>query len=322
MIVAVAFGQVAEEEVTIVSLLEGNPIYSTLTSLLTATGLLQNATDMTVIAPNNDAFATFLATNPDFVAYNDKPWNVEILPNLLTYHALRQKLSYKQLYRNCGHAVDGEMPASASSSKRTLYDNQFMTFLELNHALSSNGTRGITSNDQPSVADDGYVHEINTVMIPTGLVPIYTTIADAAAANGYNIFLLALAAADLTDPFTSVGDTPYTVFAPTDKAFVDIARALGFSEAADLLLPENRGLLTEVLTYHVIGGESLGREELAGTSQTTLNPTQEALEFSMSGLKITAFGNKPRIMEAFLTWQGYMYGVNEVLIPNVTIVPP
>ncbi len=67
--------------------------------------------------------------------------------------------------------------------------------------------------------------------------PIHTTLVKAVVAAG------------LADTLKSKG--PFTVFAPTDDAFAKVpGDALN-----SLMQPENKGLLTSVLTYHVVAGK-------------------------------------------------------------------
>ena len=74
-------------------------------------------------------------------------------------------------------------------------------------------------------------------------------IVDIAAGDGrFTTLVAALQAAGLVD--TLKGPGPFTVFAPTDDAFA----ALPAGTVETLLLPENQGQLTSILTYHVIPG--------------------------------------------------------------------
>lgn len=91
--------------------------------------------------------------------------------------------------------------------------------------------------------------------------------------EGFSTLEAALAAADLTEAL--MGEGPFTVIAPTNDAFA----ALPDGVLDALLLPENKDLLTEILTYHVISGEvmyadlepgmvaTLGGEELTVTTE-------------------------------------------------------
>ncbi|HYY42186.1 MAG TPA: fasciclin domain-containing protein [Pyrinomonadaceae bacterium] len=72
--------------------------------------------------------------------------------------------------------------------------------------------------------------------------PIHTTLVKAVMAAG------------LVDTLKSKG--PFTVFAPTDDAFAKVP-----SDALNSLMqPENKGLLTSVLTYHVVAGKYDGKK--------------------------------------------------------------
>ncbi len=71
----------------------------------------------------------------------------------------------------------------------------------------------------------------------------------AASSDAFDTLVQALQTAELVDTLSGPG--PFTVFAPTDDAFAQLPD--GVVEA--LLQPENRGLLVDILTYHVVDGE-------------------------------------------------------------------
>ena len=74
-------------------------------------------------------------------------------------------------------------------------------------------------------------------------------IVDIAAGNSdFSTLVAAVQAAGLVD--TLKGPGPFTVFAPTDDAFA----MLPAGTVDNLLLPENREQLVNVLTYHVVPG--------------------------------------------------------------------
>jgi uncharacterized surface protein with fasciclin (FAS1) repeats len=64
----------------------------------------------------------------------------------------------------------------------------------------------------------------------------------------------AVVAADLVDTLSSPG--PFTVFAPTNDAF----GSLPAGTLDDLMKPENKGQLTDILTYHVLPGQFLVKD--------------------------------------------------------------
>lgn len=74
-------------------------------------------------------------------------------------------------------------------------------------------------------------------------------IVDIAVANDdFSTLVAAVQAAGLVDTLKSPG--PFTVFAPTDAAFA----SLPHGTVENLLRPENRDALVNVLTYHVVPG--------------------------------------------------------------------
>ena len=64
----------------------------------------------------------------------------------------------------------------------------------------------------------------------------------------HTTLVAAVKAAGLVD--TLQGKGPYTVFAPTNAAFAKLPAGT----VDNLLKPENKTLLTSVLTYHVVAG--------------------------------------------------------------------
>ncbi len=73
-------------------------------------------------------------------------------------------------------------------------------------------------------------------------------------AGSFETLVAAVQAAGLVD--TLKGDGPFTVFAPTDEAFA----ALPEGTVESLLLPENKDMLTAILTYHVVPGKVMSTD--------------------------------------------------------------
>lgn len=89
-----------------------------------------------------------------------------------------------------------------------------------------------------------------------------TIVAVASANENFSTLEAALEAAGLTE--TLAGEGPFTVFAPTNAAFV----ALGKEKVQALLKPENKEKLIKVLTYHVVPGQVLSTQLRPGTTKT------------------------------------------------------
>ena len=84
------------------------------------------------------------------------------------------------------------------------------------------------------------------------------TIVDAAVSNeNFSTLVTALKAADLVGALQ--GDGPFTVFAPTNDAFAKIDQ----NALANLLKPENKETLSNILTYHVVPGNLMASDVVA-----------------------------------------------------------
>jgi uncharacterized surface protein with fasciclin (FAS1) repeats len=77
--------------------------------------------------------------------------------------------------------------------------------------------------------------------------------------NGsFTMLIKALKAAGLAE--TLQGSGPFTIFAPTDKAFAQLPK----DAVRDLFKPENKEVLVKILTYHVVSGQVLSRDLKTG----------------------------------------------------------
>ncbi len=84
------------------------------------------------------------------------------------------------------------------------------------------------------------------------------TLVDVAVGNeDFSTLVAALKAADLVSALK--GDGPFTVFAPTNSAFAKIDK----DALSNLLKPENKDVLSNILTYHVIPGKLMASDVVA-----------------------------------------------------------
>ncbi|PID91827.1 MAG: beta-Ig-H3/fasciclin, partial [Bacteroidetes bacterium] len=91
-----------------------------------------------------------------------------------------------------------------------------------------------------SETDNGVVHVVNAVLLPTASV-----VDVIAASPAHTALEAALIAAELVDDLS--GEGPFTVFAPTDDAFDALPAGM-----LDALLANPTGALAEILLYHVV----------------------------------------------------------------------
>lgn len=132
--------------------------------------------------------------------------------------------------------------------------------------------------------------------------------ATAASSNPVlSTLVTAVGEAELVDTLNSEG--PFTIFAPTNDAFAAIPEADLNGILAD------QELLTSILTYHVVAGESLDAQELidAGTVETvngaelTIVATEDGL--TVNGVAMVVCGNVQ-------TANATVHIIDAVLVPS------
>jgi len=101
----------------------------------------------------------------------------------------------------------------------------------------------------------------------------------AVEAGTFNTLVAAVTAAGLVD--TLKGDGPFTVFAPTDEAFA----ALPEGTVEKLLMPENKDMLTAILTYHVVPGKVMSGDLSDGMMATTVQGSDVTIK-TMGGVSV------------------------------------
>src|SRR5215217_4701573 len=111
--------------------------------------------------------------------------------------------------------------------------------------------------------------------------------------------------ADLVDTLNTAQGI--TVFAPTNDAFGALPKA-----TLDKALGDPKGLLTTVLTYHVVPGQ-LAPDQLAGSHKTLQGDT---IQVSGSGEDFTVNGNSSVVCGNIQTANATVYLIDQVLLPN------
>src|SRR5579872_7438552 len=81
------------------------------------------------------------------------------------------------------------------------------------------------------------------------MYPTKNIIENAVNSADHTTLVAAVKAAGLVD--TLQGPGPFTVFAPTNEAFAKLPSGT----VDNLLKPENKEMLTKILTYHVVSGK-------------------------------------------------------------------
>jgi uncharacterized surface protein with fasciclin (FAS1) repeats len=132
------------------------------------------------------------------------------------------------------------------------------------------------------------------------------TIVEVAAGNdSFKTLVAAIQAAGLVETLSGKG--PFTVFAPTDKAF----EALPKGTVENLLKPENKAKLQKVLTYHVVAGEVTSKMVKPGNVNTVEG---SPVKISVNGGKVMV-GRANVIAVDVDASNGVIHVIDQVLLP-------
>ncbi len=129
----------------------------------------------------------------------------------------------------------------------------------------------------------------------------------AVAAGSFTTLVAAVGAAGLVD--TLKGEGPFTVFAPSDNAFA----ALPAGTVDDLVKPENKAKLTQILLLHVLPGTVMA----ADVSGKVLDPaTAGGATVHVDGTDgVTVNGAKVVTADIACT-NGVIHVIDKVLLPT------
>ena len=141
------------------------------------------------------------------------------------------------------------------------------------------------------------------------------TIVDiAAGTDGFATLVAAANAAGLIE--TLSGEGPFTVFAPTDDAFAALPEGLVDALLLrtlllwTLLLPENKDVLTKILTYHVVPGTVMAADIVDGDVATVEGQTVTLS--TMDGVKV----NDATVIQAdIVADNGVVHVIDAVIVP-------
>jgi uncharacterized surface protein with fasciclin (FAS1) repeats len=142
----------------------------------------------------------------------------------------------------------------------------------------------------------------NPVVGGQEMYPTKDIIDNAVNSADHTTLVAAVKAAGLVDTLKGAG--PFTVFAPTNEAFAKLPAGT----VDTLLKPENKEMLTKILTYHVVAGRlsasELKKEIKAGNGRAMLK--------TVSGGSLTAM-----VQDGNIVLKDEKGDISKVTIPNV-----
>ena len=255
--------------------------------------LLGNGTGngLTLFAPTNDAFTAAGITDLAAVA--------DIVDDVLLYHVVD------------GTIMANMLPATSGSATgvTTLGGKIYLT--NAGGGVFLNGTTEVVTTD--IVGSNGVVHVIDRTLVPPSKT-INQIVAEFAGGNPAEFSLLAaaLSRAGLADTFGTAG--PFTVFAPTNQAFLDANLTL---EAINNTPPAT---VAGILTHHVVKASAyVFSSDLVNGGVTMLN--DQNVTINLTSLTVQdaagsspASGLVPTLLNVHAT-NGVVHVINKVLLP-------
>jgi uncharacterized surface protein with fasciclin (FAS1) repeats len=243
---------------------------------------LQGTGPFTLFAPTDQAFAD---AGIDLAAL-DTPEGKAALTDILLYHVIAGNVPSSAV-TECltANTINGS-PIAFTVSDSVMVNDATVTLADVN-----------TSN--------GVIHVIDKVLTPTATP---NDIPRTAQCTGIHDSLVAgVIQAGLLE--TLQGDGPFTVFAPTDQAFIDAGIDL-----ASLDTPEGKEILADILLYHVVSGEVPAADvtDCMSASAVNGNPLSFTVGDSVkvNGATVTATD--------VATSNGIIHIIDKVLTPTAT----
>lgn len=272
----------AEAPKDIVDIAVADGRFSTLVAAVQAAGLvdtLKGEGPFTVFAPTDEAFAKLPAGTIEELL---KPENKQQLTDILLYHVIPGKVM-------AADVTDGLIADTALGTS---------AFFKLDMGKAFINEAQIILTDIE--ASNGVIHVIDTVILPKDIV-------DAAVFNKFETLVAAVQAAELVE--TLKGEGPFTVFAPTDEAFAKLPAGT----LDNLLKPENKQQLTNILLYHVVPGRVLAEDVVKLSEAETALGQKVAIKIEDGKVFID---NAQVILTDIKTTNGVIHVIDTVILPK------
>jgi uncharacterized surface protein with fasciclin (FAS1) repeats len=274
---------------TVFDIIASSDDHTLLETALIAAGLdvvLQEEGPYTVFAPTDEAVSALPEGMLEALLADPSG----LLTEILLYHVIGRTLM----------AADLE---DAQVYETLLGDNVTVTILSTGEVYINNA-RVVVADLQ---ASNGVVHVINTVLVPP--TPVITVMDVIANSEVHTTLEAALIAAELDVVLR--GEGPFTVFAPTDAAFGVLGEAL-----LQELLATPSGTLTDILLYHVVGGNAPSAELSDQQQIETLFGESIMVNINQQN---EVFINQAKVIIAdIVTSNGVVHVIDAVLMPQTT----
>jgi transforming growth factor-beta-induced protein len=256
-------------------------VFTELAGLVVDQGLVEalRGGPFTVFAPTDDAFAKL----PLDVLHTVQD-NSDVLKTVLLHHVVAGAIA----------------PADLAAGDLKTLAGDTLTVTKVGDAFFVDGNP-VGAGVQ---ATNGYVYVMSDVLVPAigTVVDVAVTFKDA----GFGTLVDAVTAAGLVDTLKGAG--PFTVFAPVDAAFDALDPATLKAALAD-----PKGLLTTVLTYHVVPGKVTTDQFTDGGKLTTVQG--EVLTTTKDDKGNWLINGNPIAVQNIQASNGVIHAMGSVLLP-------
>jgi transforming growth factor-beta-induced protein len=273
----------------------------------------------TVFAPTNTAFVELLNTLGDdynSLADFDTDEEKELLVTILTYHVVAGTAAFSTDLSD-GQLIDTFQGESVSV---TIKDGT----VHVGDATDVNASVVLAD----VAASNGVVHVINKVLLPQAaldaLTPAIPNIVETAqSVDDLSLLVEALIQADAGLVATLSSEGPFTVFAPTNAAFVALLNDLGdnFNSLADFDTDEEKALLAKLLTYHVVAGAAVASTDLIDHQEISTVQGESLFAILGHGVQIRDKSHVDANVTTadVMTSNGIVHIIDKVLLPQEII---
>ncbi|WP_084273320.1 fasciclin domain-containing protein [Maribacter antarcticus] len=313
-------GEMINEVGTLVDLVVATEALSVLEAAVIKAGLAETLSSegpFTVFAPTDDAFIALLAVLGD--DYNslddfDEEAEIALLRDILLYHVIAAQV-------NAADLAAGMVPtALAENNLEVIASGDTFVIGD-----ASQTDANITGTD--IMASNGVAHTIDKVLLPQSAIDFVASISlknivdTAVATDNLSLLVAALIQADAGLVETLNGDGPFTVFAPTNAAFVSLLETLGedFNSLSDFDTEAEKALLVKVLTYHVVAGTAAFSPDLSdGQSIETFQTEKVGIRIVDGSVQIVdATETNANVIAADVkASNGVVHIIDKVLLPQ------
>ena len=242
--------------------LQDLPDLSMLRGLLAETGLdgfLSTQGPFTLFAPTNEAFQQLIDDNEAWNSIDDVPET--LLKSVLSYHLLDKRVRLKDT-----------LVAFVETNSATTIGPKASLFIKSEGSIRLNGERSVVLPDVQ--LSNGIIHVVEDVILPPSIVTLVE------ANPKLTSLVEALTRDDLSTDFVELlnGTGPFTLFAPTDSAFMELLATN--PEWLDVKgIPVE--ILEDVLKYHVNGMDNLRADDLTNELEVATLLDNQTLTLSL-----------------------------------------